>query len=228
MKQEVLLAHAGARVTARAAGADLAQFAAGGIGFHRAGEDTACAVTALHDGAGGAVAKDQRRLFVLPVDAARSEIRRDDGDTPIRPGVQQPRRHLQRRDKADAAAVDVEARRTRCQPGDLENMRGGARQRLHRYRRGGDQKVNGGCRNGAAGQRVLQRGGGELGPAGVVGGMIAVNDARAFFNVAGRFPVRASSVEEATRLGGNAAPVAMIFRSNSSGERHCVVIIVVD
>ncbi len=52
--------------------ADLAQFAAGGIGFHRSWRGYhACAVTAPT--MAPAAPSPQRRLFVLPVDTARSE-----------------------------------------------------------------------------------------------------------------------------------------------------------
>ncbi|MNZ99486.1 hypothetical protein D3C78_1188150 [compost metagenome] len=74
MEQEIAVSHAGARVAPRPPGTYLAQLATFRIGLHQAGQNTAAAVATLDDGAGRAVAKNQRGLFMLPVNTARSQI----------------------------------------------------------------------------------------------------------------------------------------------------------
>ncbi len=83
MEQKVALCHPGAGVFTRAAGADLAQLTALRVSFRFHRQNARATITRLDNGAGGPVAENKRRLLMLPVDPARGDIRRHNGDTAI-------------------------------------------------------------------------------------------------------------------------------------------------
>ena len=151
-----------ARVALGAAAADFAVAPPFRIRAHLVGADAGAAVAPLDDDGGGAVAKDHRRFRLAPVDAARGQVGRDDGDAPVGAVRQHRGGHAEGGHETEAAGVDVEAWRAGRQSRVFRDKTGRVRQGLLGHAAGADQQIDVGRAQAGVLQRVAQGGGAQL------------------------------------------------------------------